>query len=103
LIAVAAFFQMIIGSAAWSVCLDVGRRNAGVVTGFMNMVGNLGGTIAPVVVGYAVERFGSWNIPFYVTAAVLTIGALLWTLIDPRRSVIGEFRETGVSQFSGAT
>jgi sugar phosphate permease len=103
LIAVAAFFQMMIGSAAWSVCLDVGRRNAGVVTGFMNMVGNIGGTIAPVVVGYAVERFGSWNIPFYVTAGVLTIGALMWTLIDPRRSVIGEFRETGVSQFSEAT
>ena len=88
LIAVAAFCQMFTGSAAWAVCLDVGRRNAGVVTGFMNMVGNLGGTIAPVVVGYAVERRGSWSLPFYVTAGVLTIGAAMWMLIDPRRSVI---------------
>lgn len=89
LIAVAAFCQMMTGSAAWAVCLDVGRRNAGVVTGCMNMVGNIGGTIAPVVVGYAVERHGSWNIPFYVTAGVLTIGVGMWLLIDPRRSVIG--------------
>jgi nitrate/nitrite transporter NarK len=37
-------------SAAWAVCLDVGRRNAGVVTGFMNSFGNIGGTIAPIVV-----------------------------------------------------
>jgi MFS transporter, ACS family, glucarate transporter len=88
LIAVAAFFQMLTGSAAWSVCLDVGRRNAGVVTGCMNMVGNLGGTIAPVVVGYAVERRGSWDIPFYVTAGVLAFGVMMWMLIDPRRSVI---------------
>jgi nitrate/nitrite transporter NarK len=88
LIAVAAFFQMITGGAAWSVCLDVGRRNAGVVTGCMNMVGNIGGTIAPVVVGYAVERKGSWEIPFYVTATVLIAGVVMWMLIDPKRSVI---------------
>jgi nitrate/nitrite transporter NarK len=53
----------------------------------MNTVGNLGGTLAPVVVGYAVERWGSWNIPFYVTASVLVIGVVMWLLIDPRRSV----------------
>jgi len=90
LIAVAAFCQMMTGSAAWSVCLDVGRRNAGVVTGFMNMVGNIGGTIAPVVVGYAVEKRGSWDIPFYATAGVLALGMVMWMLIDPLCSVIGE-------------
>jgi nitrate/nitrite transporter NarK len=79
---------MITGGAAWSVCLDVGRRNAGVVTGCMNMVGNIGGTIAPVVVGYAVEKKGSWEIPFYVTATVLIGGVVMWLLIDPKRSVI---------------
>jgi ACS family glucarate transporter-like MFS transporter len=88
LIALAAFCQMMTGSAAWAVCLDVGRRHAGVVTGCMNMVGNIGGTIAPVVVGYAVERQGSWNIPFYVTAGVLTVGVGMWLLIDPQCSVI---------------
>jgi sugar phosphate permease len=93
LIAVAAFCQMVSGSPAWSVCLDVGRRHAGVVTGFMNMMGNLGGTIAPVVVGYAVERLGSWSIPFYVTASLLTLGSVMWMLINPRRSVI-----TGANQ-----
>jgi ACS family glucarate transporter-like MFS transporter len=103
LIALAAFCQMMTGSAAWSVCLDVGRRNAGVVTGCMNMVGNIGGTIAPVVVGYAVERRGSWNIPFYVTAGVLTIGVVMWMLIDPRRSVIGKQEQRIGSQFSYST
>ena len=94
LIAVAAFCQMISGSPAWSVCLDVGRRHAGVVTGFMNMMGNLGGTIAPVVVGYAVEKLGSWSIPFYVTAGLLTLGSIMWMLINPRRSVITSANQT---------
>ena len=92
LIAVAAFFQMFTGGAAWSVCLDVGRRNAGVVTGCMNMVGNIGGTITPVVVGYAVEKKGSWEIPFYVTAVILCFGVVMWLLIDPKRSVVGDAR-----------
>jgi ACS family glucarate transporter-like MFS transporter len=89
-VALAAGFQMLTGGAAWSVCLDVGRRNAGVVTGFMNMTGNIGGTIAPIVVGYAVERSGSWSIPFYVTAALLGFGVIMWFLVDPKCSVIGE-------------
>jgi len=98
LIAGAAFFQMFTGGAAWSVCLDVGRRNAGVVTGCMNMVGNIGGTITPVVVGYAVEKKGSWEIPFYVTAIVLCFGVVMWLLIDPKRSVIGDTQEIDTDQ-----
>jgi hypothetical protein len=35
-----------------------------------------------------VER-GSWVAPFYVTAGVLTTGALIWIfLIDPEKSVV---------------
>ena len=50
------------------------RRHAGVVTGFMNTIGNLGGLIGPLVVGVMVERWGSWTYPFYVTAAVYVDG-----------------------------
>jgi sugar phosphate permease len=86
----ALFCQLMTGGAAWSVCLDVGRRNAGVVSGAMNMVGNLGGTIGPVVVGYVLDKWGSWTIPFYVTAVLLGFSAVMWLMIDPYRSVIGD-------------
>jgi ACS family glucarate transporter-like MFS transporter len=69
--------------ACWAVCLDVGADHAGVVTGFMNTVGNIGGLIAPLVVGVAVDRWQSWTIPFYITAAVYAGGALAWLAIDP--------------------
>ena len=93
LLALALCFQTTTVSAAWSVCLDVGRRYAGVVTGSMNTVGNIGGAIAPVVVGYAVKNFGSWTMPFYVMAAVFVFGVVMWLLVDPNRLVLGE--ETG--------
>ncbi len=87
LLAVAACFQMLTLSASWSVCLDVGRKNVGVVTGFMNMVGNIGGAISPMVVGYAVEKLNSWTIPFYVAAGVFAFSALMWMFVDPYKSV----------------
>lgn len=90
LLALALAFQTTTISAAWAVCLDVGRKYAGVVTGCMNTVGNIGGTIAPLVVGYAVKQWGSWTLPFYVMAAVLVFGVVMWLLVDPRKSVLLE-------------
>ncbi len=90
LLALALGFQSFTISAAWSVCLDVGRKYAGVVTGCMNTVGNIGGAIAPLVVGYAVNDWGSWTAPFYVMAAVFVFGMAMWLLIDPRESVLLE-------------
>lgn len=90
LLALALGMQTMTISAAWSVCLDVGRSYAGIVSGFMNSVGNIGGAVAPVVFGYAVGNLGSWSLPFYIMAAVFILGVPMWLLIDPYRSVIKE-------------
>jgi MFS transporter, ACS family, glucarate transporter len=73
--------------ACWAVCLDVGAAHAGVVTGFMNTFGNLGGLVGPIVVGVAVQWWHSWTFPFYVAAAVYVAGALAWLAIDPSRPI----------------
>jgi len=74
--------------ACWAVPLDVAANHAGVVTGFMNTFGNLGGLIGPMVVGVAVDRWHSWTFPFHVTAFVYAGGAVAWLLIDPTRSLV---------------
>jgi ACS family glucarate transporter-like MFS transporter len=74
-------------SACWAVCLDVGAAHAGVVTGFMNTFGNLGGLVGPMVTGLALDRWHSWTLPFYVTAGIYAVGALAWLAIDPRRQI----------------
>jgi MFS family permease len=75
--------QTLTAGAAWAVCLDVGRRNAGVVTGFMNTAGNIGGTISPLVAGYSVKEWQSWTIPFYAMAGVFVFGVVMWLLVNP--------------------
>ena len=87
LLAIAFCLQAATTAAAWSVCLDIGHRNAGVVTGVMNTFGNVGGAIAPVVVGYAVKDWHSWTAPFYIMAGLFLFGALMWLMIDPKRTL----------------
>jgi MFS transporter, ACS family, glucarate transporter len=88
LLALAFAFQTFTIGPAWAVCLDVGRKYAGIVTGCMNTVGNIGGAIAPLVVGYAVKSWGSWTLPFYIMAAMFVFGAAMWLLLDPRKSAL---------------
>jgi ACS family glucarate transporter-like MFS transporter len=74
--------------ACWAVPLDIAAEHAGVVTGFMNTFGNLGGLVGPMVIGFAVDRWHSWTFPFYVTALVYASGALAWLAIDPNRPIV---------------
>src|SRR2546426_2505501 len=83
LIALAAGIADLSISAAWAVCLDIGRESAGTVTGCMNTFANIGGAIAPVAMGYAVQWWGSWSTPLLITAVMYVLGGLIALLIDP--------------------
>ena len=74
--------------ACWAMPIDIAPDHAGVITGFMNTLGNIGGLIGPLVVGIAVDQWHSWTFPFYVTALVYAAGALAWLAIDPTRPVV---------------
>jgi ACS family glucarate transporter-like MFS transporter len=63
---------------AWPVCVDVGGDRAGVVSGAMNMFGNLGGTLCPIVVGVCVKRLGSWPTALASVAAAYLFAGIAW-------------------------
>jgi MFS transporter, ACS family, glucarate transporter len=73
--------------ACWAVPLDIGAEHAGVITGFMNTFGNIGGLVGPLVVGIAVDRWHSWTFPFYLTALVYAGGAAAWLAINPLQRI----------------
>lgn len=75
---------------AWAVCLDVGDRYAGVVTGTMNTAGQLGGFVCSVLFGYVVQATGSYQTPVWVIAGMVLVSAALFTRIDPTRSLVKE-------------
>ena len=67
----------------WATCLDIGGSAAGVVSGTMNSLGQIGGALAPWLIGMMVDRTGSWELPLLVSAAYYGVSALLWLGIDP--------------------
>ena len=81
------FLECTIGPS-WAVPMDVGGKYSGTVSGMMNMAGNIGGALSPLVFGVLVQ-FGSWQAPFIVAASLLVIGSAVWAFwLDPDVSVV---------------
>jgi MFS family permease len=75
---------------SWAVCLDVGKKYAGTVSGTMNMAGQVGSFSSSVAFGYLVTYFGSYNAPLFPMAALLLISALFFARIDPTEQLVAE-------------
>lgn len=88
-------------SAGWAVPLDIAPDHAGVMTGWMNTFGNLGGLFGPLVVGVAVDRWQSWTIPFYIAAVMYVGGALAWLAIDPTKPLVAVVQTGALSGAQG--
>jgi MFS family permease len=59
--------------------LDLAPLQAGTLVGLQGTAGNLAGMVSPVLGGAIVARTGSWDLNFYLIAALLGVGALVWT------------------------
>ena len=82
-IALVSFCNDLMMPGAWAACMDVGGKYVGTLSGTMNMMGNLGGFVSPIVIGYIIQYTNNWNLTFYVTAAVYIAGAICWLATDP--------------------
>jgi MFS family permease len=93
-IAVVSFFNDLPLPGSWATCMDVGGRYVATLGGAMNMMGNLGGFLSPIVAGIVVERTGSWTPTFFVAAGVAALGAACWLLLDPVTPLEEQARRT---------
>lgn len=89
LLAGAAGLAALAVSPAWAVCLEIGGRHAGVVSGAMNTFGNLGGTLSPIVVGWCLQGWDSWNASLITVAVCYLLAAVCWLAIDPTEPIPG--------------
>ena len=58
----------------------VPKVRLGGVAGFVHFIANLAGILAPVSVGFIVDRTGSWGLTFGVSGAICVAGALAMAL-----------------------
>lgn len=89
-IALAVFGADMTLSPSWSTANDVGRENSGVVSGTMNMAGNLGGScMMPIVFPILQEWTGSATPFFYLAAGLNGLAIVMWCAIRPDRPIGG--------------
>jgi MFS family permease len=91
-ISVGSFVASIAAPATWAAIIDISGRHTAVVTGVMNMIGNLGSATCAVALGFLFDYIqrsaASWNLVLYVFVAVYLCGAVFWLLLDPDRSAV---------------
>ena len=68
--------------------MHIGGKYSGTVSAAMNMAGNVGGALSPIVFGILV-RYGSWQAPFIIAAVLLLFGAGVWAFwLNPEVSAL---------------
>jgi sugar phosphate permease len=80
----ASFSNDLVMPGSWGACMDVGGKYAGTLSGAMNMAGNIGGALSPMMIGYMLKwTHNNWDFTFYVSAAVYFMGVFCWMGLDP--------------------
>jgi len=59
---------------------DIAPRHADVIWGLSNTAGTLPGIFGVYITGWLIDRTGSFNAPFFLTAAVGIVGAVVYLL-----------------------
>jgi MFS transporter, ACS family, glucarate transporter len=86
LLAGAAGFNFFSTSSIWAACIDLAPNYSGSLSGLMNMFGQLGGWLSPVLTAYLATRFGWTNALDF--AALVTLGSAgFFMLVDAGRSI----------------
>jgi len=90
LLSVAGLAWGVIQANVFATCIDIGGLHVGTVAGTMNMAGQLGGAVSALSFGYIVKLTGSYEVPVFVMAAVITVGTASWLWIDASKPIDAE-------------
>lgn len=74
--------------SAWALCIDLGHRHAGTLSGAMNTAGNIGGFCCGILFGQLVQQSGNYNLPLYMIAVMLIVSAVLFAFINPEKPIV---------------
>jgi sugar phosphate permease len=87
LLAAAFFFLELTNAVLWTLPIDIAGQYAGTAGGIMNTGFGVAGMISPVVFGVLIERTGHYELPLFISAGLLLVGALCSLRIDPTLKV----------------
>ncbi len=88
LVTMALGMMSITGSTTGPNAMDIGPRFAGIIMGMQTTAGNIAGIIVPVVVGFIVSITHRWDLIFYLAAAIMVSGVIVWNLFATGEQIL---------------
>ncbi len=85
------FAEMSIGPM-WAIPMDIAPQHSGTASGMMNTGSAFAAIVSPVVSGWLIDRFGSWELPFAGSMLLMAAGMLLALRMRPESRF-----DTGIS------
>jgi MFS family permease len=89
LITSSSFCAAFAGPCAYTITIDLGGKHIATVFSTMNMFGNLGAMVFPVLVPPLVEA-GNWDRVLLLFAGIYVAAALSWVLFNPNTASFGQ-------------
>lgn len=77
-------------SPSWAFCIDIGKENAGAVSGTMNMAGNLGAFVTIIAFPYLFEWTNQYEPFFYICAGLSILAIFMWSSMNPEKPILSE-------------
>lgn len=74
-------FNIFATSSWWATCIDLSPNYSGSLSALMNMWGNLGGWVSPILTAYIANRFG-WVRALDFAGFLTLASAILWFLVN---------------------
>ncbi|MCH2126244.1 MAG: MFS transporter [Pirellulaceae bacterium] len=92
-ISAGSFCAGLIGPVAYATTIDMAGKHVATVFGTMNMSGNIGAAIFPLVVPVLLRVGGmggeeNWDLVLFAFAGVYAIGAFFWLFLNPRGTMV---------------
>lgn len=81
------------GVSGYTVAISFGGRHVAAVFSTMNMCGNLGAALFPLIAGWLVAATDNWDLMLFLFAGIMAIAAVCWALLDPPSTLFGDEHE----------
>lgn len=73
---------------SWALCVDIGKKNSGAVSGTMNMAGNVGSFLTALAFPYLTAWTGSDDFFFYTAATLNLLAMILWMNVKADQGLV---------------
>ncbi len=88
-VSLGAFLATFGGVSGYTMAIEFGGKHVATTFGIMNMCGNIGAALFPMLAGYISDGPSGWTGVLFLSVIILVIDAMCWALLNPTHTISG--------------